>query len=150
MTIVEQIQAIRISLKVSQSEIAEALGITRQAYTHLENGSRRMRVEQAEAILAFLGYQVAVMPIPLMEAKREIDPQEEITAGERFSLMKLLYLATPEGMLSTRQLLQRCLHELNQADLDNLNRLTVAFLDGAAVRDVMVRSCRAMAGPVKK
>lgn len=51
------LELLRKSSGKSQAEIAEAIGISRAAYSNIENGKRRPSVEVAKRIAAALGFE---------------------------------------------------------------------------------------------
>jgi transcriptional regulator with XRE-family HTH domain len=145
MSILIDLRQLREAAGVSQQAVAEHLQITRQAFSHIESGNRRLPAKYAEQIADFLGYKIVLVPKGLDELPMD-NEQLQVSPKERFSLIRLLYREVPAGMLSTRALLNRCLVELSNTDLDDLNRLTVAFLDGRNMRRLMVKTCQAMVG----
>ena len=51
------LEGVRKTTGKSQQEIAEKIGITRAAYSNIENGKRRPSVDVAKRIAAVLGFK---------------------------------------------------------------------------------------------
>lgn len=144
--LIDQLKRIRQEAGVSQKEMADAIGVSRQGYSHLESAVRAMKLNRAEAAFKVLGYVLEAVPLPLDDDRLVPDsaPPAE-TMKERFALLQLLYRKSVTGKHMAFHILARCLTELSDAERDALNHITEAYLDAPAMREAMLASCVAMA-----
>jgi len=144
--LIDQLRRIRREAGVSQQEMADAIGVSRQGYSHLESNVRAIKLSRAESAFKVLGYVLEAVPLPL-DDDRLVPPSAPPTETmkERFALLQLLYRKSVTGKHMAFRILARCLTELSDTERDSLNHITEAYLDAPEMREAMLVSCVAMA-----
>ena len=77
-TVNENLKAVREKKRVSQQEVADYLGITRQAYSHYEVGRRKPDYETLLKLAEFYGVSV----LDLLEAEKAPTVEGERTVSD--------------------------------------------------------------------
>lgn len=77
-TVNENLKAVREKKRVSQQEVADYLGITRQAYSHYEVGRRKPDYETLLKLAEFYGVSV----LDLLEAEKSPTPEGERSVSD--------------------------------------------------------------------
>jgi transcriptional regulator with XRE-family HTH domain len=128
MTLIEQLRLLRVKANVSQEQMALKLKITRQGYSHLESGSRRIRLEQAVNAFEELGFQLQAIESPIEDQVREFSVTR---------LAKYLYRRVIAGDSMHLQNLQD-ISSLSDNDFDEVGRFVRLYLDNPGLRSQLV------------
>ena len=128
MTLIQQLRLLRVKANLSQEQMAVKLRISRQGYSHLESGSRRMRLDQAVNAFAELGFQLQAIESPIEEQVREFSVTR---------LAKSMYRRVLAGDVVYLENLKGCL-DLNDREFHELSRLVQAYLKNEDIRSQLV------------
>lgn len=55
------IKDLRKSNKLTQQDVADYLGVTKQAYFRYENGSRKLSIDVLNKLLSYYGYKIVII-----------------------------------------------------------------------------------------
>jgi len=144
--LIDKLRRIRQEAGISQQGMADAIGVSRQGYSHLESNVRAIKLSRAESAFKVLGYVLEAIPLPL-DDERLVPPSAPPTEiiKERFALLQLLYQKSMTTEHMVFEILARCLTELSDTERDSLSHITLAYLAAPKMREAMLVSCVAMA-----
>ena len=120
---------------MSQADLAKSLDISRQAYTHLESGQRRIRLDQAEHAFNELGFAIEAV---------EAGINSQVSEFSKAGLAKILYRRIVAGPNINMRNLLDCMR-LSDDEMYELNLVVRAFLDSKNMRKTLVATCQAIA-----
>jgi transcriptional regulator with XRE-family HTH domain len=135
MTLLETLIKLRLKHGVTQDELAQALNMTRQNYSHVESGKRRMRLDTAAEAFEELGFTLEAVESPVDDTFAKFSAP---------GLVKALYRRAISQKPIHIKNLRDCM-DLNERQMLELNKIVRAFLDSPAMRAAMVAACEGMA-----
>lgn len=88
-TIGKNIRVARTKQKVTQKELAKAVGLTRTSVVHIESGRQRIDIEKIIIASNFLG--VSIDYLLSLDTQTMKSKSQKITIGELVNLMKISF-----------------------------------------------------------